>query len=153
MRRHALPPPVVGQQVDELVGRLDRVRADAEGAGEDVGRPARNHADRGRAGAGPADLHDPVDHFVHRSVAAVDDQHVDAVAGGVAADLDGVATVVGVHDGQLDPALQRVGQQIARWPVLSTSHWDSRSARRARAESLWEAMAPTATTGYVVDRQ
>ena len=96
IRRHdAVAALVVGQQVDELVGGLDRVRADAQRAGEDIGRAAGHHRDRGRVrpGSAPGSLRSarpgyaqhPVDHFVHRAVAAVDDDHVDAVAGGVAA--------------------------------------------------------------------
>jgi hypothetical protein len=56
---------------------------------------------------------DPVDHLVHRAVAAVHDQHIDTVAGRVAADFDRMAAVVGVDDGQFDAAFQRVGQQVA----------------------------------------
>ena len=40
------------------------------------------------------------------------DQHVDTLAGGLAGDLDRVAAVVGVRDGQLDAAFQRVGEQV-----------------------------------------
>ena len=64
-------------------------------------------------GSRPHSPEQPVDHLVHRAVAAVHDHHVDAVAGGLAGDLDGVAAVVGVRDGQLDPALQRVREQVA----------------------------------------
>ena len=35
-------------QIDQLIGGLDGVRADAQGAGEHIGRPARDDAD-GRA--------------------------------------------------------------------------------------------------------
>ena len=55
-----------------------------------------------------------VDHLVHRAVATVDDDHVDTVPPRGLRDLDGVAPVVGVLDGELDPAFQGMRQQVAR---------------------------------------
>ncbi len=144
MRRQDLRPAVLAEQVDELVGRLDRVGADAQRAGEHVGRSAGHHPDGGRVGARePAALaQHAVDHLVHRAVAAVHDQHVDAVAGGLAGDLDGVAAVVGVRDGQLDPALQRVGEQVAT---------GARGRRRVGVDDQHGAHEPRAYRGVVHD--
>src|SRR5207249_990329 len=108
-----LAPSVARQQVHELVRRLGRVGADAQRAGEHVGRAAGNDPD-GWGGPARTDLaENSVDDLVHRAVAAVHDQHVDALTRRVAGDLDGVAPVVGVRDGQLHAALQRVREQVA----------------------------------------
>ena len=44
------------------------------------------------------------------AVTAVNDQHIDPVAARPVSDLGRVAAVVGVDDGELGPAFQRVGQ-------------------------------------------
>src|SRR3954465_13560841 len=105
------------EQVDKLVGGDGRVRADAEGTSENVGRPAWNDADRrhplwgGRAAT--RCVQHPVDDLVHRAVAAVDDDDVDAALRRGAGYLNRVAPMVGVLDGQVCPALQSVGQKVA----------------------------------------
>ena len=112
-----LAPAVRAEQADQLVGGLDGVRTDAQCSGEDIGRAAGHHRNGGqvarRRAVRPRCAQQSVDHFVHRAVAAVHDDHVGAVAAGGLGDLDGVAAMVGVGDDEFHPALQGVGQQVA----------------------------------------
>ena len=100
---------VFTEKVDQLVGRFDGVRADAQGAGEDVGRASGNHRYRGHpfGGLGPAGLsQQPVDHLIHGCRRRRDDDHVDAVAFGVSAISTAWAAMLGVCDDELHPALR-----------------------------------------------
>jgi len=74
---------------------------------------ASTHCHGGRGSGRTRLAENPVDNLVHRAVSAVHDHHVDAVARGVSGDLDGMPAMVGVGDGQLHAALERMRQEIA----------------------------------------
>ena len=72
------------------------------------------------AGTGPAGpewgtraAEQAVDHPAHRAVAAVHDDQVDSVGNCLLREFGPMTTVVGVLDGELEAALERVCQQIA----------------------------------------
>ena len=64
------------------------------------------------------------------------DQQVDALAGGVAGDLDRMAAAVGVGDVQLDPAFQRVGEQITGGGVVDVALGLTISTARTSQEPI-----------------
>ena len=99
--------PFVGQR-QQVLGRVDDVVGDAEGAADDVGRAARQHRDRH---VGPGE---PVDHLVQRPVAAEGDDDVVAVVAHLAADLGGVVLRLGRHRLDLVAPLQRVDDEVAQ---------------------------------------
>ena len=86
----------VGEQLD----RDDRVVRHADRAGEHVGRPAGQHAER-RLGAG-----DPGGDLVERAVATVADHHVEAATGRVVGEARGVAAAVRLDDFDVVAAAQ-----------------------------------------------
>jgi hypothetical protein len=75
-----------------VVGGLDRIVGQTERAGEDVGRAAGKHPERG-VGAG-----DPGGHFVEGAIAPEADHDVEASTGGVVREPGGVSPAVGLDD-------------------------------------------------------
>ena len=99
--------PVVGQR-QQVLGRVDDVVGDAEGAADDVGRAARQHRDR-HVGAGK-----PVDDLVQGPVAAEGDDDVVAVVAHLASDLGGMVLRLGGDRLDLVTPLQRVDDEVAQ---------------------------------------
>ena len=64
-----------------------------------------------------------VDHPAHRSVSAMDDDQVHAIRSGRSPEFGSVAAVVGVFDGELEAALERMGQQIAAGRCGGSGCW------------------------------
>ncbi len=100
------------QRVEQQPGRLDRIVGQAERAGEDVRRAARDHAERGHPVV-HAVGQQAVDDLVDRAVAAEGDHRVGAVAHRPAGQRGGVAAVAGLLDLEVGRAGQRVGQHVA----------------------------------------
>ena len=89
-----------------MLGGVDDVIGDAEGAADDVGGAAGEHRD-GDIGAG-----EPVGDLVQRAVAAEGDNDVIAAVAGLAADLDRVLGGLGVDRLDVVAGLERVDDQV-----------------------------------------
>ena len=129
---------VVVDQLDELVGGRDRIPGDTQRPRQHVGRAAGHHRDRGevcrrRRRTGVAEQ--AVDHPAHRAVAAVHDDQVDPVRGGSLPEFVAVTAVVGVFDGELQAALERMCQKVASRRRGGSGRWvhDQHRAHDARA--------------------
>ena len=99
--------PVIGER-EQVLGGVDQLAGDAEHLGEHVRRAARQAAQR-RGGAEQA-----VGGFVDRAIAAERDDHVIALVRGLAAQLGRVAAGLGVDRVDLEPALQRIHDEMAQ---------------------------------------
>jgi hypothetical protein len=78
--------------VGEVLGGLDRIVGQTEGACEHIGRPAWQHSERS-VGAGDAG-----GHFVEGAVAPESDHDVEPATGGVVREPGGVSPTVGLDD-------------------------------------------------------
>ena len=96
------------RRAPQVLGRVDDVVGDAEGAADDVGRAAGKHRD-GNVGSG-----EPVDDLVQGPVAAEGDDDVVAVIANLAADLGRVVLRLGRHRLDLVTALQGVDDEVAQ---------------------------------------
>jgi hypothetical protein len=84
-----------GQPGQQVTGRLDRVVREPHRPREHVGRPSRQHGERG-VGAGEA-----VGRLVQRAVAAEDRDHLDADVGRALGEAGGVAPAAGLGEGHV----------------------------------------------------
>ncbi len=84
---------VAAEGGEQLAGRFDRVVGHADGAGEDVGRAAREHAE---GGGRPGQA---VGRLVEGPVAAEDDDGVEPVGGRALGQPGGMAPPAGLGDG------------------------------------------------------
>src|SRR5215475_9345661 len=101
---------VLVEQPDELVGGFNRAWRDSQSPGRNVCRAARNYRQRRDMSAGQSTwaAKQAVNHVAYCAVAAVHDDKVDPILNRSLRDFAAVATVRGVLDGQLQPALERM---------------------------------------------
>src|SRR3954468_18249030 len=97
--------PVVGQG-EQVLGRVDDVVRDPQGAADDVGRTPGQHRD-GNVGSGES-----VGDLVEGAVTAEGDDDVVAVVLDLAADLGRVVLRLGRHRLDLEAPLQRVDYEV-----------------------------------------